>query len=37
MQQVIDNAGAMNFGPLTDEEVGQVQRIVAESEAKPST
>jgi aryl-alcohol dehydrogenase-like predicted oxidoreductase len=37
MQQVIDNAGAMNFGPLTDEEVGQVQRIVAESEAEPST
>lgn len=37
VQQVIDNAGAMSFGPLTDEEMSQVQGIVAEYEAGPST
>jgi len=37
VQQVIDNAGAMSFGPLTDEQMSQVQGIVAEYEAGPST
>lgn len=32
VQQVQDNAGAMAFGPLTPEEVRQVQTIVAEYE-----
>lgn len=31
--QVLDNAGAMQFGPLTREEANQVQSIVAECEA----
>jgi aryl-alcohol dehydrogenase-like predicted oxidoreductase len=36
-QQVEDNAGAMAFGPLTDDELGQVQRIVAEYEPGAGT
>jgi len=32
VQQVEDNAGAMAFGPLTQEELGQVQAVVAEYE-----
>jgi aryl-alcohol dehydrogenase-like predicted oxidoreductase len=32
VQQVMDNAGAMTFGPLSDEELSQVQRIVMEYE-----
>jgi aryl-alcohol dehydrogenase-like predicted oxidoreductase len=35
VQQVLDNAGAMAFGPLTQAELAQVQAIVAEYEAVP--
>jgi aryl-alcohol dehydrogenase-like predicted oxidoreductase len=32
VEQVVDNAGAMDFGPLTAEELAQVQSITAEYE-----
>jgi len=32
VEQVLDNAGAMDFGPLTDDEMDQVKQIVAEYE-----
>jgi aryl-alcohol dehydrogenase-like predicted oxidoreductase len=32
VEQVMDNAGAMDFGPLTDEELDQVKQIVADYE-----
>jgi aryl-alcohol dehydrogenase-like predicted oxidoreductase len=32
VEQVLDNAGAMDFGPLTSEELAQVQTIAAEYE-----
>lgn len=34
VQQVEDNAGALAFGPLTKDEVHEVQRIVAEHESE---
>lgn len=32
VDQVVDNAGALNYGPLTQEELGQAREIVAENE-----
>jgi aryl-alcohol dehydrogenase-like predicted oxidoreductase len=32
VEQVMDNAGAMDFGPFTDEELDQVKQIVADYE-----
>jgi aryl-alcohol dehydrogenase-like predicted oxidoreductase len=32
VEQVLDNAGAMDFGPLTQQELDQVKQIVAEYE-----
>jgi aryl-alcohol dehydrogenase-like predicted oxidoreductase len=37
VQQVKDNAGAIAFGPLTDDELDQVQRIVMEYEPEAGT
>jgi aryl-alcohol dehydrogenase-like predicted oxidoreductase len=34
VEQVRDNAGAMEFGPLTEEELQQVRKIVADFEPK---
>jgi aryl-alcohol dehydrogenase-like predicted oxidoreductase len=34
VQQVQDNAGAMAFGPLADDELRQVQEIVATVEGE---
>jgi aryl-alcohol dehydrogenase-like predicted oxidoreductase len=34
VEQVMDNAGAMNFGPLTDEELRQVKEIVTVNESR---
>jgi aryl-alcohol dehydrogenase-like predicted oxidoreductase len=31
-QQVLDNAGAMKFGPLTPDQLEQIQSIVAVEE-----
>ncbi len=36
VQQVIDNAGAMRFGPLSDEEMRQVKTIAAQYEPEES-
>jgi len=34
IKQVQDNAGAMEFGPLTDAQVKEIQEIVARYELK---
>jgi aryl-alcohol dehydrogenase-like predicted oxidoreductase len=36
VQQVLDNAGAMDFGPLTQNELNQVKQIVVEHEPQES-